>query len=141
MEVFILVIINVLLVKWTTGYMLRLWCLKRLSTIFQVHGISFISGGNQSTRRKPPTCKSLTNFIACCCIEYTSSWAGFELTTLVVICTDYKGSCKPNYYTITTTTTSKWTTELTFNIWLTYIKLSIFIKDKYHISCRYTISW
>ena len=31
------------------------------------------------------------------------SWAGFELTTLVVIGTDYTGSCKSNYHTITTT--------------------------------------
>ena len=31
-----------------------------------------------------PNCrKSLTNFITLCCIEYTSSWTGFELTTLV----------------------------------------------------------
>ena len=28
---------------------------------------------------------------------------GFELTTLVVIGTDYIGSCKSNYHTITTT--------------------------------------
>jgi len=28
--------------------------------------VSFIDGGNQSTKRKPPTChKSLTNFITC----------------------------------------------------------------------------
>jgi hypothetical protein len=39
--------------------------------------VSFISGGNQSTRRKPQTCrKSLTNFITWCYIEYTTSWAG-----------------------------------------------------------------
>jgi hypothetical protein len=32
--------------------------------------------GNRSTRRKPPTCcKSLTNLITYCCIEYTSSWS------------------------------------------------------------------
>ena len=30
--------------------------------------------------------------------------AGFELTTLVVICTDYIGNCKSNYHTITTMT-------------------------------------
>jgi hypothetical protein len=30
------------------------------------------------------------------------SWAGFELTTLVVIGTDCIGSYKPNYHTITT---------------------------------------
>ena len=29
-----------------------------------------------------------------CCIEYTSPWAGFKLTTLVVKCTDWTGSCK-----------------------------------------------
>jgi hypothetical protein len=32
------------------------------------------------------------------------AYAGFELTTLVVICTDCTGSCKSNYHTITTTT-------------------------------------
>ena len=46
----------------------------------------------------------LTNFIIWwCCIEYTSPWTGFELTTLVVIGTDCTGSCKSNYHTITTT--------------------------------------
>ena len=35
---------------------------------------------------------------------YTSSWLRFELTTSVVIGTDYIGSCKSNYHTITTTT-------------------------------------
>ena len=35
--------------------------------------VSFIGGGNRSTRRKPLTCrKSLTNFITYYCIEYTS---------------------------------------------------------------------
>jgi hypothetical protein len=37
------------------GVRVDLWCLMSLSTIFQVM-ISFIGGGNQSTRRKPPTC-------------------------------------------------------------------------------------
>ena len=36
------------------------------------------------------------------CIEYTSPWVGFELTTLVVIGTDCLGSCKSNYHTTTT---------------------------------------
>jgi len=54
--------------------------------------VSFIGGGNQRTRRKPPTCrKSLTNLITWCCIKYTLPWAGFELTTLVVIGTHCTG--------------------------------------------------
>jgi len=39
-----------------------------------------------------------------CCIEYTSQWTRFKLTTLVVIGTDCTGSWKSNYRTITTTT-------------------------------------
>ena len=84
--------------------MVGCWCLTPLSTHFSyIVAISFICGGNWSTRRKPPTCrKSLTNFITSCCIEYISSWTGFELTTLVVIGTDFSGICKSNYHTITT---------------------------------------
>jgi hypothetical protein len=67
--------------------------------------VSFIGGGNCSTRRKSPTCrKSQTNF-TWNCITYTSPWAGFELTTIVVIWTYYTGSCKSNYHTIPTKTT------------------------------------
>jgi hypothetical protein len=39
-----------------------------------------------------------------CCIECTLPWAGFELTTLMVIGTDCINSCKSNYHTTTTTT-------------------------------------
>ena len=93
---------------------LGLWCFS------YIVAINFISGGNQSTRRKPPTCrKSLTTFSAQSCTEYTSPWAGFELTTLVVISTEYTSPwagfelttlvvidtcCKYNYRTITTMT-------------------------------------
>ena len=43
------------------------------------------------------TChKTLTNFITCC-IEYTSPWAVFEITNVVVI-----GSYISNYHAITT---------------------------------------
>ena len=35
------------------------------------------------------------------------AWTVFELTTLVVIGTDCKGSCKSNYHTITTTMSCK----------------------------------
>jgi hypothetical protein len=69
--------------------------------------MSCIGGGNRSAWINPQTCrKSLTNFITQCCIEYTSPWEGFEVTTLVVINADSTGSCKSNYHTITTMTTS-----------------------------------
>ena len=75
---------------YTTGL---IWFQQYFSYIMP---FSFINGGNQNTRRKPLTCrKSLTNFITKCCIEYTWPWAGFELTTLVVIGTDCTGSWNP----------------------------------------------
>jgi hypothetical protein len=88
---------------------LGLWCFTPLSTAFQLYrGLQFYSGGggNQSTWRKPPTCrKSLTNLMTQWYIDHTSPQAGFKLTTLVKISTDYcTGSCKSNYHTITTTT-------------------------------------
>ena len=46
--------------------------------------------------------------ITLCCIEYTSAWTGFELTTLVGISTDCKGSCKSNYHAPTTTPDGIW---------------------------------
>ena len=70
--------------------------------------VSFIGGGNRSTRRKPLTCcKSLTNCITYCCIEYTSPWTLFERTTFVVMCTDCTGSCQSNYHTTMTTTATQ----------------------------------
>jgi hypothetical protein len=44
------------------------------------------------------------------------AWAGLELTTSVVICTDCIGSCKFNYHTITAMTAPNAT-------WLLYNKL------------------
>jgi hypothetical protein len=56
--------------------------------------VSFIGGGNRSTRRKPLTSRRLlTNFITLCCIENTSPRMEFEFTTLVMIGTDCIGSC------------------------------------------------
>ena len=59
----------------------------------------------EETPRKPSTWRNtLIKFITYSCIEYTSPWSGFELTMLVVICTDRTGGCKHNYHTMITTT-------------------------------------
>ena len=53
-----------------------------------------------STQRKPLTWpNSLRNFIIQYCIEYTSPWVGFKLTTLEVMVTHFIGSCTSNYRT------------------------------------------
>jgi hypothetical protein len=84
------------------GWLFDLWCLTQWSTIFQLYRRDRFYWS--STPEKPPIChKSLTNFITYCCIEYTSPWKGFELTTLAVIGTDCTGNCTSNYYAITTT--------------------------------------
>jgi hypothetical protein len=73
-----------------------------LSTIFQLYHQFYWWGKPEYLERKPLAChKSLTNFITWSFIEYTSPWAGFELTNLMVIGTDCTGSCKSNYHVIT----------------------------------------
>ena len=60
--------------------------------------LSVLLVGETGVPRKPQTWrKSLTNFITQCCIEYTSPWARFKLTTLVVIGTDCTCSLPYDY--------------------------------------------
>ena len=68
-------------------------------------GISFIGGGTRSIHRKPPTCRVPDKLYCIMLHRVDLAWAGFELTTLVVIGTDCIGSCKSNYHTITDTMT------------------------------------
>ena len=77
---------------WSTW--LIKWCSTPLSTIFShIVAVIFIGGGNQSSQRKPPTWHmSLTTLSHKVVL---STWARFELTTLVVIGTYYKRSRLP----------------------------------------------
>jgi len=78
-------------VKWNQSLCLGGKVFNATFNNISVISVSFIGGGNWSTRENH---RSLTNFIP---------WAGFELTTLVVISTDCRGTCsyKSNYHTIT----------------------------------------
>jgi hypothetical protein len=91
-------------IKWTTNYLwsqiiehidqedVSLWKFRHWLVT-----ASFIGEVIRNTRKNTDTCrKSLSTLIRKCWIEYTSPWAGFKLTILSVIGTDFTGSCKSN---------------------------------------------
>ena len=94
---------------------LGLWCLMPLSTIFQLYRSGKFYWWRMLEYQEKPIdlldiVDKLYHKLLYQVQMYTLPWVRFEITTLVVIGTDCIGSCKSNYYAITTmmSPSSRW---------------------------------
>ena len=89
--------------------------------------VSFICGGSRSTWRKPLTCrKSLIKLHHIMLYQVHLAWAGFKLTTLVVIGTDCICNCKFNYHAIMATVAPRQWMSICLDLRTKFLKIGTF---------------
>jgi hypothetical protein len=86
--------------------------------------------GIPGQNHRPPVCHWQT--LSHCCIEHSSSWAGFELTTLVDIGTYCIDRYTSKYHTITTAPTTSSSSVIMFKAHLQIETFVSFVHYIYH---------
>ena len=97
-------------------YVLGLWCLTPLLAIFQQY-----RGCQFCWWRKPERPEKTTDYYDIILHRVHVTWAGFELTTSVVMGIDCIGICPSNYHAITNKTEKPAMTELLLRMSLSTI--------------------